>query len=302
MVTVAEVDRLWQLAVVTQRSPTNIEIVLKYGINPDKIINKSTTALLSILGNPDENTLKNVRLLIKYGANANKRLPRLLKAAQRADKENLMSPIILATAKLTDTKVLKALIDAGANINYVDFMGRSALSVAIDRGNYELVKFLLKNGANVDEIMYDKASQLYTAFRSFESKEIFRILGKYELAARKIQTRVRVNRKNARSTVKTVQAFRGKLPSGPADVIASFLYGPTSHRHRYQTVQRTRRKRNVELKNKRIKMFQETSRLRDIARARNVKLTTKRGSGRKYKSNSVLMKQLKMDKTQNQSA
>jgi hypothetical protein len=48
-------------------------------------------------------------------------------------------------------------------------------------------------------------------------------------------------------------------------------------------------------------MFQETSRLRDIARARNVKLTTKRGNGRKYKSNSVLMKQLKMDKTQNQS-
>jgi hypothetical protein len=298
MVTVAEVDRLWQLAVVTQRSPTNIEIVLKYGINPDKIINKRTTALLSILETPDKNTLKNVRLLIKYGANANKRLPWSL--AQTAGK--VMSPIILATSmmpRLKDTKVLQALIDAGANINYVDLLGRSALSVAINHGNYELVKFLLKNGANVDEIMYDKASQL--ALHNFESKEIFRILGKYELAARKIQTRVRVNRKNARSTVKTVQAFRGKLPSGPADVIASFLYGPTLPRHRYQTVQSTRRKRNIALKNKRVKMFQETSRLRDIARARNVKLTTKRGNGRKYKSNSVLMKQLKMDKTQNQS-
>jgi hypothetical protein len=106
-------------------------------------------------------------------------------------------------------------------------LGRTALWFAVNMGNLKLVKYLIKMGANADDTLYE--AQLLT-YNDIGNKEIV-----HTLAAIQIQKRFRYNREVARSSFKIERAFRGKLPHGPASIIASFLHGPIVNRCRYQS-------------------------------------------------------------------
>lgn len=48
--------------------------------------------------------------------------------------------------------ILKALINAGADVNSVDRQGRTSLIAASYMGHYEIVEILLENGADVNHL------------------------------------------------------------------------------------------------------------------------------------------------------
>ena len=56
---------------------------------------------------------------------------------------------LMAASRVGDIYLVQYLIRCGARINDVDFLGRSALWMAADAGQYRACKFLLANGANV---------------------------------------------------------------------------------------------------------------------------------------------------------
>jgi len=89
----------------------------------------------------ENNYIEGVKILIKKGANVNKKIYRSF-------------PIILAAEK-GRTEIVKLLIENGANVNVktdleTDY-GRTALMLAASWGYKEIVELLLKKGARVDE-------------------------------------------------------------------------------------------------------------------------------------------------------
>lgn len=67
------------------------------------------------------------------------------------NKNSKHTPMTLA-AYVDSQKCIKVLLSYGANIDGLDGNKRTALSVAIDRDNDELVEFLLKLGAKNKEL------------------------------------------------------------------------------------------------------------------------------------------------------
>jgi ankyrin repeat protein len=94
--------------------------------------------------------------------------------ANAVDESNYKSSVLQAatTAGLTD--VVKALLDHGANINYVDASQRTALWAAAETGNTELVRLYLSKGATLTQHYYH-GSPLFGAARS-GNVEIGRLL------------------------------------------------------------------------------------------------------------------------------
>lgn len=58
--------------------------------------------------------------------------------------------LLLNYAKIGDTKNVKMLVKDGANINYQDNNGKTALILASEHNQLEVAKFLLYNGATKD--------------------------------------------------------------------------------------------------------------------------------------------------------
>lgn len=58
------------------------------------------------------------------------------------------SPPIYWAALANDVNMAKCYVDRGEPINIVDKHGMSPLMYAADKGNYEMVKFLLEAGAD----------------------------------------------------------------------------------------------------------------------------------------------------------
>ncbi len=57
------------------------------------------------------------------------------------------TPLLNATC-IGNYEISKLLIENGANVNYVNKVGGTSLSIAADNGNPEIVKLLLENGAS----------------------------------------------------------------------------------------------------------------------------------------------------------
>ncbi|HYP26073.1 MAG TPA: ankyrin repeat domain-containing protein [Blastocatellia bacterium] len=72
-------------------------------------------------------------------------IPRGALAQESENTEKLM-----AAARKGDVATLKALLDAGADVNSKTRYGATALSFAADKGNVEVVRLLLERGADVD--------------------------------------------------------------------------------------------------------------------------------------------------------
>jgi len=62
------------------------------------------------------------------------------------------------------TEMIQYLLKKGANINEKDFDGRTALIYAAEDGQLEIVKCLIENGANIEERDKDNRCQFHQCF------------------------------------------------------------------------------------------------------------------------------------------
>lgn len=108
--------------------------LLGAGVNPDALNADHRTALF---GAAESGSDEVARLLLDHGANPDLSLP-----------DNGWAPLHIA-AFLGYVKVVKTLLDHGADINIKNRYGETALLQAAFRGHDEVVKLLLARGADV---------------------------------------------------------------------------------------------------------------------------------------------------------
>lgn len=87
----------------------------------------------------------------------------LIKKGAKVNPENassgfcyIFSTPLLMAAYNGDTEIVKLLVKGGANIDAVSYCGYSPLLLAAQEGRYETVKYLVKNGANPNLKSLDK--------------------------------------------------------------------------------------------------------------------------------------------------
>ncbi len=116
-----------------------VEILLKNGANPDFKGNADTSPLIETCF-ADDNLNKHfkiLKLLIKFGADVNMQVYGDSALASAVMKGNV--------------KVVKYLVEHGANVNTVDLFGNTILINLCNLKNeqYEIAKYLIKKGADI---------------------------------------------------------------------------------------------------------------------------------------------------------
>jgi len=101
-----------------------VQLLLTKGANPNAQFNGQTALALSIMSNTEDIT----KLILNHEANPNIRL---------ADKNGL-TPLIVFVAR-TDTETVKAFLEKGADVNYTDNTGKTALFYVKDKALAELL-------------------------------------------------------------------------------------------------------------------------------------------------------------------
>lgn len=74
----------------------------------------------------------------------------LLTSWSHAQQDEFTADQLLEAARSGDLEQMKQIVDSGVDINSKTEYGSTALFFACDRGHFEIVKYLLKNGAEVD--------------------------------------------------------------------------------------------------------------------------------------------------------
>jgi ankyrin repeat protein len=82
---------------------------------------------------------------------------------------------LMLAARDGKTDTVKALIEAGADVNAKDRQGKTALVVASEKGHLDSVKILLDNGADVNAKTKDGCTALMFA-ENIGHREVVRIL------------------------------------------------------------------------------------------------------------------------------
>jgi ankyrin repeat protein len=116
--------------------PLIVKTLLEKGANDLNDADKYTRSVLSL--EVGAGHLENMKMLLKRGANPD------------ADIQAEWTPLSIATGKNESSDVIKALLDAGANVNRRDRAGATPLIVAAENGNIETVRLLVDRGANVN--------------------------------------------------------------------------------------------------------------------------------------------------------
>jgi lysophospholipase len=75
----------------------------------------------------------------------------------------VMSLLINSVACNDNMKLMAQLADEGADFNNQDYRGRTPLHIATLNGNFEVVKFLLDQRVNIDQVDNSGTSALYYA-------------------------------------------------------------------------------------------------------------------------------------------
>jgi ankyrin repeat protein len=90
-----------------------------------------------------------VKILLKNRANLND-----IEVGERRDNNHTRYTPLMAAAKNGNIHLVKMLVDLGANINYINEFGQSALGQAVLLEKYEIILYLLQNGADFKMPMY----------------------------------------------------------------------------------------------------------------------------------------------------
>ena len=84
-----------------------------------------------------------VKMLIEYGANVND-----VETGERRQGNGTRLTPLIAASKTGNLDLVKFLVSKGANINYQNEFGQSALSKSVMVNKYEIAYYLLQNGAD----------------------------------------------------------------------------------------------------------------------------------------------------------
>ena len=120
------------------------------------------------------NSLETTKILLESGADVN------------AKGDDGMTAFIQSTfgilSKKVDTEVMDLLLENGANVNFAlssrDAAGWTSMLFAVVNGDYDLVKYLLSQGANVNHTSNEGSTALSLA-RQEKYKEIISLLRKH---------------------------------------------------------------------------------------------------------------------------
>jgi len=113
-----------------------IKLLLDAGANPNAANTAGATPLMWAV--PD---LAKVKLLVSHGADVNARSTNL----QR-------TPLLIAACHPGSVEVLRLLLDKGADLHAKDRNGASSLGLATTYADVGVVRFLVDNGSNVNEL------------------------------------------------------------------------------------------------------------------------------------------------------
>jgi len=120
----------------------------------------------------NKNNFEKIKFLIKNGANINTQDKYIFedKNGIRLLSTGQTTPLMFA-CMLRSVKVVRFLLEKGANPNLKSSTGQTALMMATIRGRFEIVKLLLENGANfnIQDHTNTKAIDIATNFLNIHS-------------------------------------------------------------------------------------------------------------------------------------
>ena len=126
-----------ELALFT-RSPDLVEVLINAGADVNAYVGHFTSHLHIAADNPHNEAEKYVNLLIEAGADVN------------MTKYGSNTALMTAAWRGTSTNVIRALINAGADVNARDSYGRCAISCATERNFVEGLELLIEAADKVD--------------------------------------------------------------------------------------------------------------------------------------------------------
>ena len=83
------------------------------------------------------------KILIEYGANIND-----IETGKRRQENSTRLTPLMAASKTGNLDLVRLLVSNGADVNYQNEFGQSALSESVMTDNYKVAYYLLQNGAN----------------------------------------------------------------------------------------------------------------------------------------------------------
>ena len=89
-----------------------------------------------------------------------------------------ITPLIAFSGRETSPEAINILLENGANVNAVDKDGETALSYAVEYGNFEIALILLENNANPN-LSNKKAKELADIARELGDEEVASVLESY---------------------------------------------------------------------------------------------------------------------------
>lgn len=136
-----------------------VAFLVDNGANINLVANEGITPILIA------NDIESVKILCKT-TNINKA------------NDSGITPLIAFSMRDISTEVINVLLENGANVNILDKDKETALSYAIENGNFEIALMLLNNNANPN-LGNKKAKELADIARELGDEEVASILDKY---------------------------------------------------------------------------------------------------------------------------
>lgn len=125
--------------------------LLKLGANPNIADSSHCTTPLIEVAQSFDDKLKYAEELIKYKADVN-----YVECNDGKEQQKTNNTALIASSGRNNLEMVKLLVKNGANINYTNPNDEDALSLATLSKNYDIVFYLLQQGADCRKILYTK--------------------------------------------------------------------------------------------------------------------------------------------------